>query len=179
MHCNQTAHDEVGVFRGVAFQLVICFHGQTIRPGSQNHYIGHRVCCFGFQTSEDLAGSALKLLYLDTSLCRKALGQLIGQTSRRRHIDRHFAGAGCGSGSAIACHAGRSCAGSNRAACGAAAGGQGGSGSQSTRHSKKITTADFIITHKDSPFSFPMMYHQAAPCGRKLIQTATMALRGR
>lgn len=32
---------------------------------------------------------------------------------------------------------------------------------------------------KDSPFSFPMMYHQAAPCGRKLIQTATMALRGR
>ena len=33
--------------------------------------------------------------------------------------------------------------------------------------------------HKDSPFSFPMMYHQAAPCGRKLIQTATMALRGR
>lgn len=48
-----------------------------------------------------------------------------------------------------------------------------------TRHSKKITTADFIITHKDSPFSFPMMYHQAAPCGRKLIQTATMALRGR
>ena len=47
------------------------------------------------------------------------------------------------------------------------------------RTSKEIIRNLLNDSNKDSPFSFPMMYHQAAPCGWKQFQTATMALRGR
>ncbi len=83
--------DLIGIGGSVAFQLTVGLHAQTVRPGSEDDYIGHGISLLRFETSEDLAGGTLELLYLDAGLCRESLGQLVGKTGGAGHIDRYLA----------------------------------------------------------------------------------------
>lgn len=76
----------------IAFELVVRFHAQAIRPRSEDDDVGHGVGLLGFEPREYLAGRALELLDLDAGLFGEEGGQLVGKTGGTGHVDRYLAG---------------------------------------------------------------------------------------
>ena len=76
----------------IAFELVVRFHAQAIRPRSEDDNVSHGVDLLGFESCEDLAGRALELLDLDAGLFGEEGGQLVGQARGAGHVDGDIAG---------------------------------------------------------------------------------------
>lgn len=62
----------------IAFELVVRFHAQDIRPRSEDDNVCHGVDLLGFEPCEDLTGRTLELLDLDAGLFGEEGGQLVG-----------------------------------------------------------------------------------------------------
>lgn len=76
----------------IAFELVVRFYAQAIRPRSEDDDVSHGVGLFGLEPREDLAGRALELLDLDAGLFSEEGGQLVGQARGAGHVDGDLAG---------------------------------------------------------------------------------------
>ena len=76
----------------IAFELVVRFHAQAIRPRSEDDNVCHGVGLLGFESCEDLTGRTLELLDLDAGLFGEEGGQLVGKTGGTGHVDRYLAG---------------------------------------------------------------------------------------